>query len=249
MQVSKYSASGNDFVIFHTLHEENRSDLAVTLCDRHEGVGADGLVVLLPHEKYDFKWQFYNSDGSDASMCGNATRAVAHYAFNNALAKKDMAFLTKAGLIHSSVGGDVVESELTTPKTLQEPFEKEGKIWHFYDTGVPHLVTYTDDLITSWDENLIKLMRHEYNANVNFVKITKDELHIRTFERGVEGETLACGTGIAAAFLGAFRDEKVGLTCKVIPKSGEELQMQMRDEKLFFKGRVKHSFDAVVGGL
>lgn len=245
MRVSKYSASGNDFVIFHTFNEVNRSELARKLCDRHEGIGADGLIVLLPYDKYDFKWQFYNSDGSEASMCGNGTRACAHYAFTNSLAPKDMAFLTNAGVIKSFVDGNVVESQLTKPKKLQDKFEENGKIWHFYDTGVPHLVTYVDDLNTQWNLEIIKSMREKYNANVNFVKL--DEIiKIRTFERGVEDETKACGTGMVASFLAAFKENKLNSSCKIMPKSKEILEVRIDGEDLYFKGEVRHVFDGIL---
>ena len=118
MQITKYNASGNDFVIFHSFQTFDRSELARKLCDRQKGVGADGLIVLLPHATYDFAWQFYNSDGSVASMCGNGTRACAHYAYTNQLADKTMRFLTGAGVISSIVEGDVVETELTSPQKM-----------------------------------------------------------------------------------------------------------------------------------
>lgn len=245
MLVSKYSASGNDFVIFHTFNEVDRSDLAIRLCDRHEGIGADGLIVLLPHEKYDFKWQFYNQDGSIASMCGNGTRACAHYAFKNSLAPKSMSFLTGAGVINAKVEGDVVESQLTKAKTLSAPFEEEGKIWHFYDTGVPHLVTYVQDLQKQWDKNLIVKMRQKYNANVNLVTLG-ETLHVRTFERGVEDETKACGTGMVASFLGAYNDKKVPSKVNVIPTSGEILSVKIEGEDLYLKGKVRDVFVGVL---
>ncbi len=241
MHISKYSASGNDFVIFHTFIKKDRSELAKKLCHRQEGVGADGLIVLLPHEKYDFEWQFYNSDGSEANMCGNGSRAAALYAFNNGLADFKMEFLTGAGVIKSVVDKNGVQSQLTQPKTLKELFEEEGRLWHFYDTGVPHLVTYVDDLKNAWDEELIRKMRQKYNANVNLAKIG-NVLEVRTYERGVEGETLACGTGMVACFLGAFKDKKIASSSKVMPKSGEILEVKIVDRELFLKGRVELIF-------
>ena len=103
LQIAKYCASGNDFVIFHSLNGADRSGLARTLCDRQHGIGADGLIVLLPHETYDFEWEFYNADGSTASMCGNGSRACAHYAYRFGLAQSSMEFLTGAGVIKASV--------------------------------------------------------------------------------------------------------------------------------------------------
>ena len=243
MQVSKYSASGNDFVIFHSLVKKNRTLLAKRLCDRHEGVGADGLIVIVPHDEADFEWEFYNSDGSDAAMCGNGTRACAHYAFKQGLAPKKMSFMTQAGVIISTVEKEVVESQMTDPVCKSEPFEEEGKIWYLYDTGVPHLVTYVDDL-RGFDVELARKMRYKYNANVNFAKLGSS-LHVRTYERGVEDETLACGTGMVACFYAAFKEGKLPQSVRVYPASGEELQVRFHEGKLYFKGEVRHVFDAV----
>lgn len=245
MQISKYSASGNDFVIFHTFQEVDRSELAKKLCHRQKGVGADGLIVLLPHEKHDFKWQFYNSDGSNASMCGNGTRAAAHYAYTNHLANQQMSFLTEAGVICSTVKGDMVESQMTTAKKLSEPFSECGKRWYFYDTGVPHLVTYVEDLEKSWDIEEIVKMRQKYNANINFVKLS-DTLHVRTFERGVEGETLACGTGMVASFLAGFHGGKFSNSVEVLPRSKELIWVRIHKNELFLKGEVKKVFDTTI---
>lgn len=200
MTYTKYSASGNDFVIFHTFKEEDFSSDAVKLCNRTEGIGADGFVALVPSSEADFKWLFYNSDGSHAAMCGNATRAVAHYAYNNGLASNSMKFLTEAGLIESVVDGNIVETQMTEPVLIKEAFEQEGLTWYLIDTGVPHLVTLVDDL-NSYDHDLCAKMRYEHNANVNFAKIEENGIKVRTYERGVEGETLACGTGMVACFL------------------------------------------------
>lgn len=245
MQISKYSASGNDFVIFHTFKEVDRSELAKKLCHRQKGIGADGLIVLLPHEKYDFKWQFYNNDGSHASMCGNGTRAAAHYAYTNNLAHKNMSFLTDAGVICSKVDEDMVESQMVAAKKLSEPFSEFEKQWYFYDTGVPHLVTFVDDLSKSWKSEEIIKMRQKYNANVNFVKLG-NPLHVRTFERGVEAETLACGTGMVASFLAAFHENKLESHVKILPKSEEMIEVKIENNELFLKGAVKKVFDTTI---
>jgi len=244
MVVSKYSASGNDFVIFHTFKKEDRSNLARKLCDRQNGVGADGLIVILPHSKYDFEWQFYNSDGSEANMCGNGSRAAALYAHKNNLTNKKMKFLTGAGVIEAEVDGDIVETQLTPYKLLKDEFEEEGFTWKIYDTGVPHLVTITD--INNFDKNLARKMREKYNANVNFTEVKNNKLFVRTYERGVEDETLACGTGMCASFLVARDKGLIGESVKVYPKSKEELIVTLRNNTLYFKGRVKHTFDAFV---
>lgn len=243
MQIAKYNASGNDFVIFHTFTEVDRSALAKKLCDRQKGIGADGLIVLLPHDIHDFKWQFYNSDGSTASMCGNGTRACAHYAFTHGLASASMDFLTGAGVIHSCVEGMSVETELTSAYECAKPFEKKGHMWYFYNTGVPHLVTFVKEDVP-FDLELAREMRHQFNANINYVRVTKEGLHVRTYERGVEAETLACGTGMAASFYVANLLGLVNACVNVYPTSGEELQLRIVEGKLFFKGCVQHVFSA-----
>jgi diaminopimelate epimerase len=200
MTYTKYSASGNDFVITHSFIEKDYTNDAIKLCNRTEGIGADGFVVIVPSSEADFKWLFYNSDGSDAAMCGNATRAVSHYAFtNNLVSSSEMKFLTGAGLIKSSVEGNIVETQLTAPIVVKEEFIEDGFTWYLVDTGVPHLVTIVDDL-ELYNHDLCAKMRYKYNTNVNFAKIEDGIIKVRTYERGVEGETLACGTGNGCLF-------------------------------------------------
>lgn len=245
MTYTKYSASGNDFIIFHTFKEEDFSGDAVKLCNRTEGIGADGFVALVPSSEADFKWLFYNSDGSHAAMCGNATRAVAHYAYNNGLATSSMKFMTDAGLIESVVDGNIVETQMTKPVVIKEAFEQEGLTWYLIDTGVPHLVTLVDDL-ESYDHDLCAKMRYEHNANVNFAKVEENGIRVRTYERGVEGETLACGTGMVACFLRANDLGLVENSSLLYPKSNEELTVSKVNGKLYFKGAVKKVFTATI---
>lgn len=246
MTYAKYSASGNDFVIFHTFIEKDYTNEAIKLCNRTEGIGADGLVVLVPSMDADFKWLFYNSDGSYASMCGNATRAVSHYAFSNGLVNSnEMEFLTGAGLIKSCVEDDVVETQLTAPKVIKEEFLQDGFTWYLVDTGVPHLVTIVDNL-ELYNHDLCAKMRYEHNANVNFAKIENGIIKVRTYERGVEGETLACGTGMAACFLRANNLGLVKDSTFVYPKSGEELTLSLKNGTIYFKGAVKKVFTTTI---
>ena len=238
MLLTKYSASGNDFVLFHTFKKADRSGLARTLCHRNTGVGADGLIVLVPHDDYDFQWEFYNSDGSHAAMCGNGSRAAALYAFRNSLAGAEMTFLTDAGVIGAEVDGLVVKSQLTPPVWEKESFEEEGRSWAKLDTGVPHLVTFSDDLEAAYDKALSRRMRVAHNANVNYVKAENGALTVRTYERGVEDETLACGTGMVACFLKARALGLVGDEARVYPRSGEELTIGLSDGVPFLRGAV-----------
>ena len=100
MTVTKYSGNGNDFIIFIAQEKADRSELAKKLCHRQNGIGADGMVVVLPHAKYDFEWEFYNADGSVADMCGNASRCVAHFAHEKGISKDGKAeFLTRNNFV------------------------------------------------------------------------------------------------------------------------------------------------------
>ncbi len=243
--IAKYSANGNDFVLFHGFVERDRSELARTLCDRQNGIGADGLIVLLPHPEYDFRWQFYNSDGSVAEMCGNGSRACAHYAYTNGLAPAKMRFLTLAGVIGAEVDGEMVQSDLTPPKILLREVEHDGKRWWKIDTGVPHMVAFVDD-IDRFDIESARALRHRENANVNIAKILPDgNLRVRTYERGVENETLACGTGMAACFYRALQEGKIGDAVEVYPTSGETLYLGMNERTITFRGAVRRTFETV----
>lgn len=234
MTITKYNASGNTFVIFHTNQKDNYSNLAITLC-KQENV--DGLIVVVPNEKYDFEWLFYNNDGSTANMCGNGTRAVAHYAFDNKLSDSFVKFLTGAGEINCTVTGDIVETTMTEPKLMKSEFEELGLNWIMLDTGVPHLVTLVDDL-EKFDLEICSKMRYSHNANVNFAKIEDGALKVRTYERGVENETQACGTGMTACFLRALDLGLITSPINVYPTSGELLVLKKDEVGVYFKGQV-----------
>ena len=173
MTVTKYSANGNDFIIFHAQNREDRSELAKKLCHRQNGVGADGMVVLIPHRDYDFEWEFYNADGSEAAMCGNASRAVAHYALEKGISKEDKAiFLTGAGVIRATINGLYVISDMVKPKIIDRKIEISGELWWLIDSGVPHLVSFRDS-IDEFDIEEMRRLREKYNANVNIATIKR----------------------------------------------------------------------------
>jgi len=244
MTVTKYSANGNDFVIIIRKKKKDRSKLAKRLCHRQNGVGADGLVVVIPHPEYDFEWDFYNADGSRATMCGNASRAVAHYAMEKGIsANGEAEFLTGAGVIHAKVNGNYVVSEMTKPIILSKEIEEEGEIWWFVDTGVPHLIAIRET-IDEFDLKQARRLRDKYNTNVNICRIEENTLHVRTYERGVEDETLACGTGMVACFLRANKEELVNNNVQVFPKSKDELYVSLEEDTYKFGGEVTKTFVA-----
>ena len=244
MTVTKYSANGNDFIIFHAQKKENRSELAKKLCHRQNGVGADGMVVLLPHPDYDFEWQFYNADGSTAAMCGNASRAVAHYAHEKGISKDGKAeFLTGAGVIRATINGLYVVSDMVKPQIIDKNIEAAGERWWLIDSGVPHLVSLRES-IEDFDIEEARELRHQYNANVNIAAIKEGDLYVRTYERGVEDETLACGTGMVACYIRAHEEGLLGDHARVFPKSGDELWVSYEEGSYRFGGKVTKTFIA-----
>jgi len=244
MTVTKYSANGNDFVIFIAQEHADRSELARTLCHRQNGVGADGMVVVLPNRKYDFEWEFYNSDGSKAAMCGNASRAVAHFAHEKGISKDGKAeFLTGAGVIRATINGLYVISDMVEPKIIRDDIDEEGEHWWLIDSGVPHLIAVREN-IDDFDLLQARRLREKYNANVNICCLKEDALYVRTYERGVEDETLACGTGMIACYIRLHKEGKVSNQIKVHPKSGDELYVSYENGIYRFGGKVTKTFVA-----
>lgn len=244
MTVTKYSANGNDFIIFIAQERADRSELARKLCHRHNGVGADGMVVVLPHPQYDFEWEFYNADGSYAAMCGNASRAVAHFAHEKGICKDGKAeFLTGAGVIRATINGLYVVSDMVKPDIIRTDIEEDGEPWWLIDSGVPHLVALRED-IEQFDLAQARRLREKYNANVNICKLTEDAMYVRTYERGVEDETLACGTGMVACFIRNHQEGRVPDQIKVHPISGDELYVSYEDGVYRFGGKVTKTFIA-----
>jgi diaminopimelate epimerase len=254
----KMSGSGNDFIIIDnrdlSLNVGDLPAFARKVCARKISVGADGLFLIEPSNTVDFKWQFFNSDGSMAEMCGNGSRCVARYAYLKGIAPKKMSFETLAGIISAEVNDDVVKVRLTDPSPVQSVgkliFDDCQFVLDFVDTGVPHAVTFVDNLETctvfEWGR---KIRRHEYfqprGANANFAMILdRHKIQVRTYERGVEDETLACGTGDVASVLAAATRGLVDSPVDVLVQSGETLRIYFtkkgdRFEEIYLEGKVK----------
>jgi diaminopimelate epimerase len=213
---AKMSGTGNDFIIIDNRNkivaDDEMVNLAVRACRRGQSVGADGLLLIENDEDHDFAWRFFNSDGSEAEMCGNASRCAARLAYLDGIAGTNSVFRTIAGPIRASVDGSVVRVQLTRPHSLEPEFtlklnDNKEFAAGFVDTGVPHTVIILEDqnLESAAVEDLGREIRfHQRFApagtNVNFVQITdSDNIQVRTYERGVEAETLACGTGVVAS--------------------------------------------------
>lgn len=204
---TKMVASGNDFVLVR-LKAENQflRALARKVCDRKFGIGADGLLALEKSKRARLKMRIFNADGSEAKMCGNGARCVALLA-----GKKKISIETKAGIIASVVHNNNVKIKLTKPKGIKLDiplrFKKRNMRMSFINTGVPHVVIFTQGLDKFDIIGLARFIRYHkrfapFGTNVNFVEVLdKDAIKVRTYERGVEDETLACGTGSVASSL------------------------------------------------
>jgi diaminopimelate epimerase len=256
--------SGNDFILIDNrkgvLKGKNLGDLAVSVCDRHYSVGADGLIAIVPSRKADFKWRFFNADGSEAEMCGNGSRCVARYAYLKKIAGKNMAFETLAGIIQAHVKHERVTVQLTGATGLRMniavPLETGHRMGHFINTGVPHLVYLSKDLQNEDVERIGRTTRHHElfkpaGTNVNFIQIQgPHKLQVRTYERGVEGETLACGTGSVAAALVAGSIGAVSSPVEVATWGGEKLKVSYeRIEQGFGNIRLEGGAQVICEGL
>jgi diaminopimelate epimerase len=233
----KMQGSGNDFILVdnrkNVLKGMNLKNLAVTVCHRNYSVGADGLIVIVSSKKADFKWRFFNADGSEAEMCGNGSRCTARFAHLRKIARKEMAFETLAGVIHAQVKNGTVKVQLPGASGLRMniavPLDSGLRMGHFINAGVPHLIYLSKDLENEDVERIGRTTRyHELfkpaGTNVNFIQIQgKHKLRIRTYERGVEGETLACGTGSVAAALIVGALGAVFSPVEVVTWGGEKL--------------------------
>jgi diaminopimelate epimerase len=242
----KMSGSGNDFIIIDNrekvVPEDDLQGFIARICRRKMSVGADGLILVENTEQADFKWRFYNSDGSVAEMCGNGARCVARFAYQNGIVGERMSFETLAGVVHAEVIEKRVKISMPDPfeLILDENLEiAQGNItMSNVNTGVPHVVIETPTLDKAEVVALGREIRHHSRfspagTNVNFVSAGSSDnmITIRTYERGVEDETLACGTGAVAASIVRASKSKIDSPVKVLTRSGEQLMVYFDQEE------------------
>ena len=239
LEFTKMNGAGNDFVLL-----DNRAgtislarEQIVRLCDRHRGVGADGVTVLIPcaSGQADWAWQFFNSDGSPGEMCGNGARCFARFVQKLTGVKERVSFQTGAGVITAVFHGERVTVNLTPPTDLRLNEQVALSIGtqpiHAVNTGVPHAVLYVPDADKAMVALLgLEIRRHAHFApkgtNVNFVQLLgANRIRVRTYERGVEGETLACGTGVSAGALISARLHGFTAPVQIQVQSGDTLEV------------------------
>lgn len=241
VKFTKMAGAGNAFVVVED-PKVNLRKLVINICSSKTGVGTDGLLLLDKSKKADYRMRILNADGSEAEMCGNGARCIAAYIVNQkGLKKKQFAIETLAGIVLAQAKGEIANIRLSDPEDYQPdiPITLEGrKIKASYiNTGVPHAIIFVDNIDKIDVDTIGRSIRWhpEFSprgTNVDFVEqVGKNSIKVRTFERGVEGETLACGTGSVASaiitFLKANPDIKntKHVVIKVLTLSGETLQV------------------------
>jgi len=222
----KYHGAGNDFILidarFFVLQAP--SLLARSLCDRRRGIGADGLLLLLPSSKANYRMQIFNVDGSEPAMCGNGIRCLFDFIQKRVDPASELLIETKQSVLRCRRVGEEIGVSLGAPQILHFPTAKESPLY-VVDTGVPHAVHFVEDLDAVDVAKLGREIRFDSRfapegVNVNFVSILREgEIVLRTYERGVEGETLACGTGAAAAAFVAWKLGKSKSGVSVLTRS------------------------------
>jgi diaminopimelate epimerase len=238
LRFTKMNGAGNDFILFDNRTgsiDLDRSQIA-QLCDRHRGIGADGILLLEnPTNRSDFRMRYFNADGGEAEMCGNGARCFARFANKVIGQKAKISFETPAGVISAELKGDLVTLRMTEPTDLRLnldlPMAAENKTVHFINSGVPHVVIAVAEIDDADVRREGAAIRHHKmfspnGTNVNFIeKRGPNKIAIRTYERGVEDETLACGTGIVASALIFAASEKSSSPITVLARGGDELQV------------------------
>ncbi|MBU2946086.1 diaminopimelate epimerase [Zobellia uliginosa] len=226
----KYQGTGNDFVLIDNRQlqfPKNDTKLVASLCDRKFGIGADGLILLENDELSDFKMVYYNADGREGSLCGNGGRCTVAFANFLGIVDKDTVFNAADGKHHATIKDGIVSLQ------MQDVIEiKEKPEYVFLDTGSPHHVqmvnTVQDFPVFKEGKKLRYGLYGQTGSNVNFVEVLNDDTFaVRTYERGVEDETLSCGTGVTAVAIAMHNAGKTNANRIKVNTQGGELQVEL----------------------
>lgn len=227
----KYQGTGNDFVLIddraHRFDTEDQ-DLIAAICDRRFGVGADGLILLRDHPDLDFEMVYFNSDGAPSSMCGNGGRCIVRFAASLGLVGEEVAFMAVDGPHNARVTDEVITLQMGDVTTV-----KKVDTQVFLDTGSPHHVQWVDDVakyaVVKEGRRIRNQVYGKPGANVNFVEVLDaTKVKVRTYERGVEDETLSCGTGVTAVAIAMHATGKTQESSVAIVTPGGELKVDFR---------------------
>jgi diaminopimelate epimerase len=261
----KMSGSGNDFILIDhrqaILDGDRLGDFVRRVCTRKVSVGADGLILIEPSEKVHFRWRFFNSDGGEAEMCGNGGRCAARFAVLKGIAPNRLSFETLAGIIEAEVSGRRVKLQMVPPSIpeVDLPIKIDGQEHrlHFINTGVPHAVEIIEEVSQAAVNDLGRKIRFHprfqpAGTNANFAQpLDRGKLKVRTYERGVEEETLACGTGAVASALIAAVKGLVDSPVAVETTGGEILHIYFQRkgdcfERVFLEGDTRVVYEGAL---
>ena len=255
IKFQKYQGTGNDFIIINNnrLSFPNKNkDLIKHLCDRKFGIGSDGLILINPSAKTDFEMLYFNSDGNLGSMCGNGARCSVKFAQNQKIIKSNTIFNACDGNHNATINKDLITLSMK-PVDKIKTFNNDL----FLDTGSPHYIRFVENIEGFNVYNEGKLIRNssefkDEGVNVNFVQIiSENEFSVRTFERGVEDETLSCGTGVTAVTLAMFHLKKTNSKKLKIKTRGGELTVEFNNSEngyseIYLTGSVKMIFSGEI---
>ena len=233
----KYEAAGNDFVIIDNrknIFDSNNPKLISKICDRHSGVGSDGLILLEKHKNLDFEMIYFNSDGSKSGFCANGSRCITHFANYLKIIKNKAKFEASDG-IHQSVIDDLqIKVKMKDIKFSKIKSYKDSKMTTFIDSGSPHIIIKTNkikdlDILSETNRNKKKFIEYSEGLNYNYWEIDKNKIILRTFERGVDCETKSCGSG-SVALAALLRFNSITKSQNIlISMPGGELQISLRE--------------------
>ena len=257
---TKMAGTGNDFIVFDNrskIFKGNEKSFFQKICRRRVSIGADGVLLLETGTRAPIRMRYYNSDGIEAPMCGNGARCIGFYAKEKKIVGEDRFDLEVSDSVHRlQVNGNMVTLSMAEPKDfrsglniLKETGLQDGG---YIDTGVPHFVIFTDRVIKIDVEKVAPFYRNHkvfaHGANIDFVEIKgRDHIHVRTYERGVEKETLSCGTGCVASALIASHKFKLNSPVNVSTSGGELLvYFDEKWKKIFLKAQVEIIYEGVL---
>lgn len=240
----KMHGSGNDFIVIREndlqLEGAELSKFVVSVCRRGVSIGADGVILIGDSDAADFSWHYINADGSDGDMCGNGAMVGAQFAVNHNIAGEKHSFATAVGIVKAEVGAEQVSLQMVDAQMLQTGMRFGALPDVVFDRlmlGVPHVVGFVDDADAIADLDAVgRAIRHDQQlqpagANVNLIHVLGDDsIRMRTYERGVEAETLACGTGAVCSAIAAVRRGMVHQPVRVKVSSGMYLTVSWQDD-------------------
>lgn len=241
MSFSKYEGTGNDFILIddRNLLFPSDENLIRLLCDRHFGIGADGLLLIQEQKGYDFSMKYFNSDGSQATFCGNGGRCITAFAYHLGIITGNCKFIASDGIHHSRIF-EKDRNPLIIELSMQDPVVYSNNHDLFYlNTGTYHVVKFVDnpetvDIIEKGRAIRYNELYSPHGTNVNFAHLFENELYVRTYEKGVENETLSCGTGVTASAIAASL--KYGGNNFIVNTAGGKLSVNfVRTENSFKK--------------